>query len=77
MDGHFVPNLTFGPDIVAAVRRLTGLPLDVHLMISHPSRFVDRFVAAEPETITFHVEASTMAKVSEAGRSTRVISATG
>lgn len=56
MDGHFVPNLTFGPDIVAAFRRLTALPLDVHLMISHPARYVDRFLDGAPETITFHVE---------------------
>jgi ribulose-phosphate 3-epimerase len=57
MDGHFVDNITFGPDVVAAVRRLTRLPLDVHLMISEPARYVDRFIAAEPQTITFHVEA--------------------
>jgi len=57
MDGHFVDNLSFGPDIVAAFRRLTELPLDVHLMISEPARHVDRFIAAQPQTITFHVEA--------------------
>jgi len=57
MDGHFVDNITFGPDLVAAVRRLTRLPLDVHLMISEPARHVERFIAAEPQTITFHVEA--------------------
>ncbi|MFN8622585.1 MAG: hypothetical protein U0869_17755 [Chloroflexota bacterium] len=57
MDGHFVPNLTFGPDIVAAFRRLTALPLDVHLMISQPGRYMERFLDAEPETITFHHEA--------------------
>jgi ribulose-phosphate 3-epimerase len=57
MDGHFVDNLTFGPDMVAAFRRLTDLPLDVHLMISEPARYIDRFIAAEPQTITFHVEA--------------------
>ncbi|MDQ3447910.1 MAG: ribulose-phosphate 3-epimerase [Chloroflexota bacterium] len=56
MDGHFVPNLTFGPDIVAAFRRLTSLPLDVHLMISQPTRYVPRFLEAEPESITFHLE---------------------
>jgi ribulose-phosphate 3-epimerase len=56
MDGHFVDNLTFGPDIVAAFRRLTTLPLDVHLMIEEPSRYVGRFIEAGPETITFHVE---------------------
>ena len=57
MDGHFVPNITFGPDIVAAFRRLTKLPLDVHLMISEPSRYVERFIEAGSDTITFHVEA--------------------
>jgi ribulose-phosphate 3-epimerase len=57
MDGHFVPNITFGPDVVAAFRRLTALPLDVHLMISEPARYIDRFLAARPETVTFHFEA--------------------
>jgi ribulose-phosphate 3-epimerase len=57
MDGHFVDNITFGPDMVAAWRRVTDLPLDVHLMISEPSRYIDRFIAAEPQTITFHIEA--------------------
>ena len=56
MDGHFVPNITFGPDVVAAFRRLTRLPLDVHLMISDPSRYVSRFLDAGSDTITFHVE---------------------
>ena len=56
MDGHFVPNITFGPDIVAAVRRLTRLPVDAHLMIAEPSRFVGRFIDAGADTITFHVE---------------------
>ncbi|CAN5759298.1 ribulose-phosphate 3-epimerase [soil metagenome] len=56
MDGHFVPNLTFGADIVAAFRRLTSLPVDVHLMISQPSRYMSTFLAAEPDTITFHIE---------------------
>lgn len=57
MDGHFVPNITFGPTVVAGIRRLTHLPLDVHLMISDPSAYVPRFLEARPETITFHVEA--------------------
>jgi ribulose-phosphate 3-epimerase len=56
MDGHFVDNITFGPDLVAAFRRLTDMPLDVHLMISEPARYIDRFIAADPQTITFHVE---------------------
>ncbi|HUG48313.1 MAG TPA: ribulose-phosphate 3-epimerase [Candidatus Limnocylindria bacterium] len=56
MDGHFVPNITFGPDVVAAVRRLTGLPIDVHLMIAQPSRYAADFLKAGSDTITFHVE---------------------
>jgi len=56
MDGHFVPNITFGPDVVAAFRRLTALPLDVHLMIAEPSRYVTRFLDAGSDSITFHVE---------------------
>jgi ribulose-phosphate 3-epimerase len=56
MDGNFVDNITFGPDVVAAFRRLTELPLDVHLMIAEPARYVERFIEAEPETISFHVE---------------------
>jgi ribulose-phosphate 3-epimerase len=56
MDGHFVPNITFGSDVVAAFRRLTRLPLDVHLMISEPSRYVERFLEAGSDSITFHVE---------------------
>jgi ribulose-phosphate 3-epimerase len=66
MDGHFVDNLTFGPDIVAAFRRLTDLPLDVHLMISAPARFIGRFIAAEPQTITFHIEAPQSAAETDA-----------
>ena len=57
MDGHFVPNLTFGPDVTAAIRRLTDLPLDLHLMIAQPSLFVDSFLRAGADSITFHVEA--------------------
>ena len=57
MDGNFVDNITFGPDVVAAFRRLTDMPLDVHLMIAEPARYMERFIEADPETITFHVEA--------------------
>jgi ribulose-phosphate 3-epimerase len=57
MDGHFVPNLTFGVDVTAAVARLTRLPLDLHLMISEPSRFAEAFWRAGADSITFHVEA--------------------
>jgi ribulose-phosphate 3-epimerase len=58
MDGHFVPNLTLGPDIVAAIRRYTHLPLDVHLMIEAPDRWVERFAAAGASILTVHQEAS-------------------
>jgi ribulose-phosphate 3-epimerase len=56
MDGHFVNNITFGPDVVAAVRRLTALPIDAHLMISEPDRYCESFLDAGADTITFHVE---------------------
>jgi ribulose-phosphate 3-epimerase len=76
MDGHFVPNITFGPDVVAAIRRLTPLPIDVHLMIAEPSRYAERFLAAGSDTITFHVEVDesddskrdTLARIREARR---------
>ncbi|MHC4398589.1 MAG: ribulose-phosphate 3-epimerase [Planctomycetota bacterium] len=57
MDGHFVPNLSFGIPIVEAVRRATDLVLDVHLMISNPQRYVEPFRRAGADAITFHVEA--------------------
>jgi ribulose-phosphate 3-epimerase len=56
MDGHFVPNITFGPDIVKTMRKLTKLPFDVHLMISRPRKYVTAFVEAGASNITFHVE---------------------
>ncbi|MEE8580796.1 MAG: ribulose-phosphate 3-epimerase, partial [Myxococcota bacterium] len=57
MDGHFVPNITIGPLIVDAVRRATSLPLDVHLMIEAPERFVAEFVEQGAATLSVHVEA--------------------
>lgn len=59
MDGRFVPNLTLGPPIVKALRKATTLPLDVHLMIVEPERYVDTFAEAGADTITIHVEACT------------------
>ena len=59
MDGHFVPNITMGPPVVSAVRRATSLPLDVHMMIASPERYVDEFVDAGADIITVHVEACT------------------
>lgn len=57
MDGHFVPNISFGPAMVAAVRRRTTLPLDVHLMVSHPVRYAPVFARAGGNTLVFHMEA--------------------
>lgn len=56
MDGHFVPNITMGPIVVAAAKRATSLPLDVHLMIAAPDRYVDAFIAAGADIVTVHVE---------------------
>ena len=56
MDGHFVPNISFGPDVVRALRPLTDMPFDVHLMLSHPKRYIEKFTAAGADSITFHVE---------------------
>lgn len=56
MDGHFVPNLTIGPPVVAALHRVTGLPLDVHLMITDPDRYIDRFADAGAAAVSVHVE---------------------
>jgi ribulose-phosphate 3-epimerase len=57
MDGHFVPNLTIGPGVVAAMRRVTELTLDVHLMIEQPDRMIDAFVDAGADIVTVHQEA--------------------
>jgi ribulose-phosphate 3-epimerase len=57
MDGHFVPNLTIGPPVVKALRRVTKLPLDVHLMIETPDRLLDAFVDAGADYVTVHQEA--------------------
>lgn len=59
MDGHFVPNITIGPPVVAAVRKVTTLPLDVHLMIADPDRYIPDFAAAGADIIVVHAEAST------------------
>jgi ribulose-phosphate 3-epimerase len=56
MDGHFVDNISFGPDVVRLVRKETSLPLDVHLMIEHADHYVPRFVKAGANSITVHVE---------------------
>lgn len=56
MDGHFVPNLTFGPPVVAAVRKVTKLPFDVHLMITNPQEMIGPFADAGADIITVHAE---------------------
>lgn len=58
MDGHFVPNITIGPGVTKAIRRATKLPLDVHLMISNPERYVDQFVDAGADWLGVHMEAA-------------------
>jgi ribulose-phosphate 3-epimerase len=58
MDGHFVPNITIGVPVVAALRRVTDLPLDVHLMIEQPDRFIDAFIDAGADWLTVHQEAA-------------------
>jgi len=72
MDGHFVPNITIGPRIVEAVRDATQLPLDVHLMIQQPERYIDSFIKAGATTVGVHAEACphlhrTVAQIREAG----------
>jgi ribulose-phosphate 3-epimerase len=72
MDGHFVPNLTVGPLVVEAARRSTTLPLDVHLMIEKPERYVETFAEAGADTIGVHVETCphlhrTLSQIREAG----------
>jgi ribulose-phosphate 3-epimerase len=73
MDGHFVPNLTFGPKMIAGLRRRTTLPLDAHLMISEPGRYIEEYIEAGCDSITFHVEidepiAPTLERIRAAGR---------
>jgi ribulose-phosphate 3-epimerase len=74
MDGHFVDNISFGPEIVRIVRAVTDLPLDVHLMIEHADHYVPRFVKAGANSITVHVEpeaehdvAKTLKQIRQAG----------
>jgi ribulose-phosphate 3-epimerase len=57
MDGHFVPNISFGPDMIAALRRATKLPLDVHLMIELPDVYAERFIDASADHVIVHLEA--------------------
>ncbi len=66
MDGIFVPNITIGIPVVAAIRRITALPLDVHLMIDRPIRYIDQFCKAGSDLLTVHVEADTPENTLEA-----------
>lgn len=59
MDGHFVPNITMGPVVVKSIRPITKLPLDVHLMIKKPQDYVESFVKAGADIVTFHIESET------------------
>lgn len=59
MDGHFVPNITIGPPVVKAISNLTNIPLDVHLMIEKPDRFIPQFIESGAHIVTVHVEACT------------------
>ena len=61
MDGHFVPNLTFGPNVVKAVKATTSVPADVHLMITNPDEMVGLYLEAGADYVTFHAEAATHA----------------
>jgi ribulose-phosphate 3-epimerase len=71
MDGHFVDNISFGPMVVAIVRKHTKLPLDVHLMIEHPDHYAPRFVEAGANSITVHIEPEAKHDVAETLQSIR------
>jgi ribulose-phosphate 3-epimerase len=72
MDGHFVPNITIGPGVVASLRKTTKLPFDVHLMIENPEQYIDAFASAGSDVITVHIEAAhhlnrTLTQIKERG----------
>ena len=75
MDGLFVPNITIGIPVVAAIRRITSLPLDVHLMIERPARYVDAFCKAGADILTLHVEADRAENTMDALRRIRAAGA--
>jgi len=58
MDGHFVPNITFGPEVVASLREKTSLPVEVHLMVDNPQQWIEPFAQAGSDTVIFHLETS-------------------
>jgi len=63
MDGHFVPNLTVGPDFIKNLRKLTNLPIEAHLMITNPEKYVNRFIESGADMITLHAEVSSSKEV--------------
>jgi ribulose-phosphate 3-epimerase len=72
MDGHFVPNLTIGPPVIESIRKRTRLPLDVHLMIEEPERYIETYVGAGADLVTVHAETCphlqrTLTQIREAG----------
>lgn len=78
MDGRFVPNITIGPLVVAALRKVTRLPLDVHLMIVEPERYIEEFARAGADVISVHAEASphlqrTLRRIRELGKRAGVV----
>jgi len=78
MDGHFVPNITIGPAVTAAVRRVTQLPLDCHLMIAEPARYIQPFVEAGAEMVSVHLEVEphlhrTLERIRELGAKAGVV----
>jgi ribulose-phosphate 3-epimerase len=78
MDGRFVPNITIGPAVTAAIRKATRLPLDCHLMIEEPGRYVDAFVEAGADMVSVHVEAErhlhrTLSRIREIGAKAGVV----
>ena len=78
MDGHFVPNITIGPLVVEAAARIASKPVDVHLMISHPDKYIDLFAKAGADWITVHVEACThlhrtVSRIKELGKKAGVV----
>ncbi len=62
MDGHFVPNISFGPTITHQISKMSSLPLDVHLMVTNPVKWVDQFAKSKPQFITIHTEANRVAE---------------
>src|SRR5574344_2062464 len=68
MDGHFVPNISIGVPVVKSIRKVTELPLDVHLMIENPEKYIDAFIDAGADIITFHYETSADKIIEIAGK---------